>query len=130
MALRRLLLCKYRGGASAASYSAGIHADSEFSASVEVEQGRTLRLAVYQHLALVRRVYNLFEDDDVVGISNYVDLGVVMEAPLRTQAAHSDGADAPVADAACLRATASWQVCSCSPCTWIRIVGGGKLAQR
>lgn len=82
-------------------------ADSDFSATVEVEGGRTLRLAVYQHLALVRRVYNLFEDDDVVGISNYVDLGVVMTSPLARGLPAKDGA-AP--EAACLQATASWQV--------------------
>ena len=56
--------------------------DSYFSVLVEAERARTLRFSVLQHLARMRRIYNLFEDDDVVGITNYLDFGISVAAPV------------------------------------------------
>jgi hypothetical protein len=75
--------------------------DSYFSVLVEAERFQTLRFSIFQHLARMRRIYNLFEDDDVVGITNYLDFGVSVVAPMG-----SDGDDRTEFEAA-----ASWQVC-------------------
>jgi hypothetical protein len=57
-------------------------------------------MTALHHMARVRRVYNLFEDDDVVGVCNYLDFGVRAVAPLDTSSA----------DDSKFEAAASWQV--------------------
>lgn len=42
---------------------------------VGLDEGNLLKLAAFHHISRVRRVYNLFEDDDVVGVCNYLDFG-------------------------------------------------------
>jgi hypothetical protein len=79
-------------------------------------QARCLRFSVFQHLARVRRVYNLFEDDDVVGITNYLDFGAAVEAPL-APAAQGDGNGAVNgggADGMRFEAAAAWQARPCA----------------
>jgi hypothetical protein len=83
--------------------------DSYFSVLVEAERSRTLRFSIFQHLARLRRIYNLFEDDDVVGITNYLDFGVSVVAPMATE-----GDDHTEFEAA-----ASWQVCCNSQWCWL-----------
>ena len=67
---------------------------------VAVDEGRLLKMAAFHHIARVRRVYNLFEDDDVVGVCNYLDFGIRVVAPL-----DSNGVDESNFEAA-----GSWQV--------------------
>ena len=71
-------------------------------------QARALRFSVMQHLARVRRVYNLFEDDDVVGITNYLDFGMAVETPFN---AMKDENPQKAAEATEFEAAAAWQVC-------------------
>lgn len=63
-----------------------------------------MRLSYYHHLARVRRVYNLFEDDDVVGITNYLDFGAAVDMPLTGD--DRGGPPAPTR----FEAAAAWQV--------------------
>jgi hypothetical protein len=74
---------------------------------VAVDEARLLKMAVFHHIARVRRVYNLFEDDDVVGVCNYLDFGIRVVAPL----------DQTAADESDFQVAASWQVCSCWLCS-------------
>jgi hypothetical protein len=60
-----------RAGAGAAS----------FSAIAELSEGH-LVLSVWQHMAVCRKVYNLLEHSSVKGITNYLDLGIRLAAPL------------------------------------------------
>jgi hypothetical protein len=55
-------------------------------------------------MASVRQVFNPFEDDDVIGITNYIDVGIQLVMPLQQQpgAAEPPGAG--------LSLGASWQV--------------------
>lgn len=71
---------------------------------IAVDEGRMLKMAAFHHIARVRRVYNLFEDDDVVGVCNYLDFGIRVVAPL----------DHNGVDESNFEAAASWQVCCCS----------------
>lgn len=68
---------------------------------IALEDCRLLKMAAFHHIARVRRVYNLFEDDDVVGVCNYLDFGIRVLAPL-----DSNGVDESTFEAA-----GSWQVC-------------------
>lgn len=77
--------------------------DSYFSVLVEAERASVLRFSVLQHLARVRRIYNLFEDDDVVGITNYLDFGISVAAPVAT------GANGATAGRTTYEAAAAWQ---------------------
>lgn len=83
------VFCEYQAGSP----------DASLSVSVGLEAGTTLQMSVYQHLARVRRIYNLLEDDDVVAITNYLDLGLRMRTPL-------DSTDKNVE----FEAGAAWQV--------------------
>lgn len=74
--------------------------DSSLSVCVGLEGGSTLQMSVFQHLARVRQIYNLLEDDDVVAITNYLDLGLRMRAPL----------DSTAKQKASFEAGAAWQV--------------------
>lgn len=66
------VFCEYQAGSP----------DASLSVSMGVEAGSTLQMSIYQHVARVRRIYNLLEDDDVVAITNYLDLGLRMRTPL------------------------------------------------
>eukprot|EP00892_Ulva_mutabilis_P006776 jgi/Ulvmu1/4470/UM002_0195.1 len=66
------VFCEYQAGSP----------DASLSISMGLEAGSILQMSVHQHLARVRRIYNLLEDDDVVAITNYLDLGLRMRTPL------------------------------------------------
>lgn len=83
------LFCEYQAGPP----------DSSLCVAVGLEGGSTLQMSIFQHLARVRRIYNLLEDADVVAITNYLDLGLRMRAPL-----DSDNRNAQ------FEAGAAWQV--------------------
>jgi hypothetical protein len=89
---RLCMLCEYQAG-SPGSY---------VSASVALDDMSTVQLSVYQHLARVRRIYNLFEDDDVCGVTNYIDFGMTMKAPVGP----GESAESTIFEAGC-----QWQVC-------------------
>lgn len=78
-----------------------------------------------QHMAAVRQVFNPLEKDDVIGITNYIDVGIQLHVPLSAAAATADGKGAAGATPfssssrsssddtlAGLRLAASWQVSS------------------
>ena len=46
-----------------------------FSATVEARKGGEIAISFLQHMAIQRNVRNIFEKRDVVGITNYVDVG-------------------------------------------------------
>lgn len=53
-----------------------------FTAGLEVRRGREVVVSVCQHLALRRGVKNPLEKGDVLGIVNYVDLGLQVASPI------------------------------------------------
>jgi hypothetical protein len=75
-------------------------------------------------MAAVRQVFNPLEKDDVIGITNYIDIGIQLHVPLAQAAAAADGKGAagssPFSSSsssddralAGLRLAASWQVSS------------------
>ncbi|KAL6748137.1 hypothetical protein V8C86DRAFT_2886571 [Haematococcus lacustris] len=52
-----------------------------FSASLELQEGRRLLISFFQHLAVSRSVVNPLEKPDVVGITNYIDIGLQITVP-------------------------------------------------
>ncbi|KAG2424456.1 hypothetical protein HXX76_014508 [Chlamydomonas incerta] len=60
-----------------------------FTAAVEVADGRRVTFSFFQHVAATRQVVNPFEENEVVGITNYLDLG------LQLTTAVPPGPDAP-----------------------------------
>jgi hypothetical protein len=77
-----------------------------FTAAAEVEGGHSLRLGFYQHMALTRNVYNPLEKGDVVGITNYLDLGIQLVTPLSEHA--------PPSTKPGIRIAGAWQVRCCA----------------
>lgn len=75
-----------------------------FNAILEVHRGGDLVVSFVQHMAVRRRVKNPFEDADVVGITNYIDLGLRLAAPLAKERAIAT-AGAPAFELA-----AAWQI--------------------
>jgi hypothetical protein len=71
-------------------------------------------------MAAVRQVFNPLEKDDVIGITNYIDVGIQLHVPLSAAASAADGKGGAAAafsssssdDAtqAGLHLAASWQV--------------------
>ena len=57
-------------------------AQGSFTAALELQPGRQFSVWFYQHMATTRQVYNPMEEGDVVGITNYVDLGLALAMPL------------------------------------------------
>lgn len=51
-------------------------AAGKFTAALEVREQRQLLLSFLQHMVVQRRVRNPFEDDNVAGIVNYVNIGL------------------------------------------------------
>ena len=62
---------------------------SGFTAALELREGSALALSLYQHLVLQRGVKNPFEDGNVLGIVNYLDLGLTVAAPLSSSSTSS-----------------------------------------
>ncbi|KAF5842127.1 hypothetical protein DUNSADRAFT_9085 [Dunaliella salina] len=52
-----------------------------FSACIELRNAQSLAVSFYQHMAVSRRVFNPTETKDVVGITNYIDLGMEIVIP-------------------------------------------------
>jgi hypothetical protein len=79
-----------------------------FTAALELRGGRELSVSFLHHLALQRNVYNPAESRDVVGITNYLDLGFRLTADLLV------GSGAPPAGGAgggagTMQLAAAWQ---------------------
>ncbi|PNH05473.1 hypothetical protein TSOC_008290, partial [Tetrabaena socialis] len=86
---RSSLLLAYSPAPSASSPG------GSFTASVELAEGRSLACSFFQHVAATRQVVNPFEEDEVVGITNYLDIGL----QLTTSLGHADDTGKPKADA-------------------------------
>lgn len=63
-----------------------------FTASVEMVDGRRLVFSFLQHIALTRQVVNPFEEEGVVGITNYVDVGLQLTTAIGGTAPEGPGA--------------------------------------
>ncbi|GBF92274.1 hypothetical protein Rsub_05357 [Raphidocelis subcapitata] len=74
-----------------------------FTAAMEMQEGRNFIVSFFQHMAAVRQVFNPIESNDVIGITNYIDVGMQLQVPL-TVDPKSGAAEAPG-----LRIAASWQ---------------------
>lgn len=72
-------------------------------ALLQLTRGGDLVVSFVQHMAVRRRVKNPFEDADVVGITNYIDLGLRLAAPLARERALAVGGSA-------FELAAAWQV--------------------
>jgi hypothetical protein len=77
--------------------------------------------AAMQHMAAVRQVFNPIEKDDVIGITNYIDVGLQLHVPLTAEgtgpgdkaaaaAAGDSSSSSDVTGAAGLRLAGAWQV--------------------
>ncbi|PNW79542.1 hypothetical protein CHLRE_08g358552v5 [Chlamydomonas reinhardtii] len=83
-----------RGQQQAAAGSPG----SSFTAAVEVADGQRVTFSFFQHVAATRQVVNPFEENEVVGITNYLDLGLQLTTAVPsgpTAAAAAPGAAPP-----------------------------------
>jgi hypothetical protein len=89
--VRPQVFCEYRMG----------RPDSRTSVALATDDGRVLEMSAHYHLARIRRMYNLFEDPDVIGVTNYLDFCIRMRAPLEAGSAE---------DGATFEAAAAWQV--------------------
>lgn len=67
----------YQPEPSAGSYG------GRFVAAVELVRDRELSISFLHHMAVQRRVHNPFESSDVVGITNYFDVGFRMVSDLQ-----------------------------------------------
>ncbi|AQK92383.1 hypothetical protein ZEAMMB73_Zm00001d009661 [Zea mays] len=72
-----------------------------FIFSLELARSTQLTASFYQHLVVQRRVKNPFEDDQVVGITNYIDFGLELAAKVDKDKVSGDGNSFQLA--------ASWQ---------------------
>ncbi len=68
-------------------------------------RGGDLVLSFVQHMAVRRRVKNPFEEGTVVGITNYIDLGLRLAAPLARERAAAAAGAGPAFELA-----AAWQL--------------------
>ncbi|GIL82275.1 hypothetical protein Vretimale_7241 [Volvox reticuliferus] len=66
-----------------------------FTASVEVKEGGALTFSFFQHVAATRQVVNPFEEDEVVGITNYLDIGLQLTTAMSPTNAGGDIGDIP-----------------------------------
>ncbi|KIY98614.1 hypothetical protein MNEG_9348 [Monoraphidium neglectum] len=73
-----------------------------FTAAMEMQEGRSFIMSFFQHMAAVRQVFNPLESDSVIGITNYIDVGMQLQVPLATS-------DEGGGDTTGLRIAASWQ---------------------
>lgn len=75
-------------------------------------------------MAAVRQVFNPIEKDDVIGITNYIDVGLQLHVPLAAEAAAAGGGSSgkgaaggssssrgEASGTAGLRLAGAWQVC-------------------
>ncbi|GLC46811.1 hypothetical protein PLESTM_001928800 [Pleodorina starrii] len=65
-----------------------------FTASVEMAEGGALTFSFFQHVAATRQVVNPFEEDEVVGITNYLDIGLQLTTAIGPGAAAAAAAAA------------------------------------
>ena len=73
---------------------------SGFTAVVELHEHRRLALSFLHHMTVQRTVHNPLEKGDVVGISNYIDVGLQMITHVHAE---------PQPSPAVMRVAASWQ---------------------
>ncbi|KAI8467554.1 MAG: hypothetical protein J3K34DRAFT_430110 [Monoraphidium minutum] len=72
-----------------------------FTAAMEMIEGRSFLVSFFQHMAAVRQVFNPLESDTVIGITNYIDVGMQLHVPLAAEAGEDPATG--------LRMAASWQ---------------------
>ncbi|GLI63505.1 hypothetical protein VaNZ11_006488 [Volvox africanus] len=66
-----------------------------FTASVELKAGGELTFSFFQHVAATRQVVNPFEEDEVVGITNYLDIGLQLTTAIGATDAGGGVGDIP-----------------------------------
>lgn len=54
-----------------------------FTTAVELKEASQLTLSLLYHMAAQRRVKNPLEEDNIVGITNYLDMGLQVCCPLK-----------------------------------------------
>uniref|UniRef100_A0ACD5TZA4 Uncharacterized protein n=1 Tax=Avena sativa TaxID=4498 RepID=A0ACD5TZA4_AVESA len=74
-----------------------------FICSLELARNTQLTASFYQHLVVQRRVKNPFEDDQVVGITNYIDLGLELSGGIDKDKPTEGASNSP------FQLAASWQ---------------------
>ncbi|KAF8726782.1 hypothetical protein HU200_019257 [Digitaria exilis] len=86
------------------SYGAGSTSplSPSFIFSLELARSTQLTASFYQHLVVQRRVKNPLEDDQVVGITNYIDFGLELVSRVDKDKATQDGSSL-------FQLAASWQ---------------------
>eukprot|EP00884_Botryococcus_braunii_P000788 jgi/Botrbrau1/1070/Bobra.0076s0035.2 len=82
-------------------------ASGKFTAALEVQEQRQLLISFLQHMAVQRRVRNPWEDENVVGIVNYVNIGLQVEVPMGTK---GEGGPSRLVGAASWQANKNWLV--------------------
>ncbi|CAH8309189.1 unnamed protein product [Eruca vesicaria subsp. sativa] len=94
-----------RNWSCAASYGIGSRSPLSPSFNVGLELARNSQFIVsfYQHLVVQRQVKNPFEEDEVVGITNYIDLGFELQTRVDDSNTSNTLSDSS------LQMAASWQ---------------------
>ncbi|BDA45555.1 hypothetical protein COCOBI_07-3420 [Coccomyxa sp. Obi] len=88
----------------------------QFTAAIEVQEQKRLILSFLHHMAVQRLCKNPLEDEEVVGITNYLDIGLQVVTNIarkhnRVDTSNIDGMAKDVSNAdANLRLGAAWQV--------------------
>ncbi|KFK33712.1 hypothetical protein AALP_AA5G050400 [Arabis alpina] len=92
-----------RNWSCAAGYGVGSKSplSPSFNFGLELARSSQFIASFYQHVVVQRRVKNPFEENEVVGITNYIDLGFELQTRV------DDSPKAP--DSSSLQMAASWQ---------------------
>lgn len=80
-----------------------------FSTSIEVRPKNKVALSFLHHMAVQRNVRNPFEKADVVGITNYIDIGFQMVAKLGQIDEEQLNGEEATGNVPSMRLAASWQ---------------------
>lgn len=86
------------------------HGRGMFSTSIEIRPKNEVALSFLHHMAVQRNIRNPFESSDVVGITNYIDIGFQMTAKLGQVDQHKDNHfKSESENVSSMRLAASWQ---------------------
>ncbi|KAG7632841.1 hypothetical protein ISN44_As03g029340 [Arabidopsis suecica] len=101
-------LAKYtdpRNWSCAAGYGVGSQSPltPSFNMGIELARSSQFIASFYQHVVVQRRVQNPFEENQVVGITNYIDFGFELQSRV------DDSKTPPNAPDSLLQVAASWQ---------------------
>lgn len=84
---------------------------SGFTTALEMKEARELTVSLLYHIAASRQCHNPAESSQVVGITNYLDLGLQITSSLLENGSAADQVDGLVSQQdSNLRLAASWQV--------------------